>query len=76
MIDPEALYRTEEAAALIKKSPQTLKNDRVRGKPPRFYKHNGRVLYKGADLIASVGSPLNSTSELPVVRTAKNGDAS
>ncbi|MCY4469402.1 MAG: hypothetical protein OXC08_11810 [Thiotrichales bacterium] len=50
-LEPETMYRPNDPAMAIVGAPQTLANQRQRGDGPAYYRHGGRVLYRGQDVI-------------------------
>ena len=50
-IDPDAMYATSDPALAILGAPQTLANQRSRGLGAPYYRHGGKILYRGADVI-------------------------
>lgn len=52
IIDPQAFYRPEEASRVTPWSVRTFEAWRAAGKGPAFSKVAGRILYRGADLLA------------------------
>ena len=53
---PEQLMTEQEVAELLKRSVKTLRNDRSRGRGPKWSKLGRSVRYKLADVLAWISS--------------------
>lgn len=64
-IDPDALYSEAEFAAIVDKTPNTVRKERCRDSRFQFIKYGRRVFYRGSDIIAGLEAGLmRSTSDV------------